>query len=180
MNRFTQKNFHKEYFIGVFLRFSPTPHSIYSGNAKITYRKNLKMKENAPTIQMVKTASSGSDYSLPGECDPEKPWTLWNLNEKYTSMDKFRILVNETIPDSLILKGRDLEEERSKVLEELSPFDALKELERMKISVTCDWVVAKRKKYGFLGLIELCDMMWREQKEIEMLYPTPTISKTFK
>lgn len=84
------------------------------------------------TISIVKTAFQGDRYNLPGECDANKPWTLWNLNDKYTSMMKARILVNENYPETLQMKGRDIDQESLEFIEELTPFNATKALQEIE------------------------------------------------
>jgi hypothetical protein len=80
------------------------------------------------TIHIYKSAISEDQDNMPGEVNAEKPWTLWNLNDKYTSMMKARILVNENYPDSLKMEGRDFQREAEEFREELIPFDAEKAL----------------------------------------------------
>lgn len=84
------------------------------------------------SISIVKTAFTGDQYNLPGECDANKPWTLWNLNDRYTSMMKARILVNENYPETLQMKGRDIDQESIAFNQELTPFNALQALQEIE------------------------------------------------
>ena len=87
------------------------------------------------TISIVKTAFTGDQYNLPGECNAEKPWTLWNLNDKYTSMMKARILVNENYPETLLMKGRNFDHESIAFNQELAPFNATKALQSLEVKI---------------------------------------------
>lgn len=90
------------------------------------------------TISIVKTAFTGDQYNLPGECNADKPWTLWNLNDKYTSMMKARILVNENYPETLLMKGRDIDQESIAFNQELTPFDAKKALQEIEDKISLE------------------------------------------
>jgi hypothetical protein len=98
----------------------------------------------APTISVTEVFFFPTDKYLAGEIDCAKPWTQYNFDDRFSSMDRYRILVGEPFPRGLC------HDEMARRLSMWSTDDCIKALNEME------------------RVTKMCYIRMRIQKRLEM------------